>query len=315
MRHKTADLDGPVHYLDFGGTGRPLLMVHGLGGSALNWMAVGPEIAKSYHAFALDLAGFGQTPLFRRSAAVGANAELVHSFIEKVIGEPVVIMGHSMGGHISILEAADHKSSVNAMILIGPAVIPAVHVRRPEPALLGTIAALSIPGLAEILLDRRVRELGPEGLVMRTLALVCADPSRVPPEVIEANIQLTRERDKLGRQNARAFLQASRSLGLRMADPRFWSRVANVQAPTLVIHGSLDRLIPLAAAKELVRRRPDWTLEVLEGVGHVPMMETPESFMSALSAWSPYRIAREPGVPANSRPSLVVRGVKSAAIS
>jgi pimeloyl-ACP methyl ester carboxylesterase len=76
-----------------------------------------------------------------------------------------------------------------------------------------------------------------------------------------------------------------------MADPRFWSRAAKVQAPTLVIHGSLDRVIPIAAARELARRRPDWTLEVLEGVGHVPMMETPDAFMRALNAWSPYRIA------------------------
>ena len=292
MRHKTADLDGPVHYLDFGGTGKPLLMVHGLGGSALNWMAVGPEIATSYHAFAIDLAGFGQTPLFRRSAAVGANAELVHSFIEKVIGEPVVIMGNSMGGHISILEAAQHPSWVDAMILVDPA-IPGVHVRRPEPALLGTMAALSVPGLAEILLDRRARLLGPEGLVTQTLAIVCADPSRVAPEVVEAHNRLTRERDKLGRQNGRAFLQASRSIGLRMADPRFWSRVAKVESPTLVIHGSLDRLIPVAAARDLARRRPDWTLEILQGVGHVPMMEAPDEFMSALNAWSPYRIAGE----------------------
>ena len=292
MRHKTADLDGPVHYLDFGGTGKPLLMVHGLGGSALNWMAVGPDIAASYHAYAIDLAGFGQTPLFRRSAAVGANAELVHSFIEKVIGEPVLIMGNSMGGHISIIEAAQHPSWVDAMILVDPA-IPGVHVRRPEPAFLGTMAALSIPGLAEILLDRRARLLGPEGLVRQTLAIVCADPSRVGPDVVEAHNRLTSERDKLGRQNGRAFLQASRSIGLRMADPRFWSRVAKVQCPTLVIHGSLDRLIPLAAAKDLARRRPDWTLEILEGVGHVPMMEAPEEFMSALKAWSPYRIAGE----------------------
>ena len=292
MRHKTADLDGPVHYLDFGGTGKPLLMVHGLGGSALNWMAVGPEIATSYHAFAIDLAGFGQTPLFRRSAAVGANAELVHSFIEKVIGEPVVIMGNSMGGHISILEAAQHPSWVDAMILVDPA-IPGVHVRRPEPALLGTMAALSVPGLAEILLDRRARLLGPEGLVTQTLAIVCADPSRVAPEVVEAHNRLTRERDKLGRQNGRAFLQASRSIGLRMADPRFWSRVAKVESPTLVIHGSLDRLIPVAAARDLARRRPDWTLEILQGVGHVPMMEAPDEFMSALNAWSPYRLAGE----------------------
>jgi pimeloyl-ACP methyl ester carboxylesterase len=291
MRHKTADLSGPVHYLDFGGRGKPLLMVHGLGGSALNWMSVGPDVAQDYHAFALDLAGFGHTPLFDRSAAVGANAGLVHSFIENVIGEPVVLMGNSMGGYITILEAADHPSLVNAMVLVDPA-IPSVHAYpRNDPVLLGVMAALSIPGLAQNLLERRVRELGPERLVQQALALVCADPSRIAPEVLDAHIQLTREREQLGRQNGRAFLQASRSIGLRMADPRFWSRAAKVQAPTLVIHGSLDRVIPLAAAQELARRRPDWTLEVLEGVGHVPMMETPGEFMRALNAWSPYRIA------------------------
>jgi pimeloyl-ACP methyl ester carboxylesterase len=293
LRHKTADLDGPVHYIDFGGDGPPLVMVHGLGGSALNWMAVGSEIAKVYHAFALDLAGFGQTPLFRRSAAVGANAELVHSFIETVIGEPVAIMGNSMGGHIAVLESAIHPTWVNTMILVDPA-IPGIHVRRPEPARLGVMAAMTIPGLAETLLDRRVRVLGPKGLVLQTLEIVCADPSRVAAQVVEAHIQLMRERDKLGRQNARAFLQASRSIGFRMADPRFWSRVAKVQAPTLVVHGSLDRLIPVAAARELIRRRPDWTLEILEGVGHVPMMEAPQEFMRAINGWRAYRIAREP---------------------
>ena len=295
MRHKTADLDGPVHYLDFGGTGKPLLTVHGLGGSALNWMSVGPELAKGYRVLALDLAGFGQTPLFHRSAAVGANAELVHSFIEKVIGEPVVLMGNSMGGYIAILEAADHPSWVTEMVLVDPA-IPSVHVyQRNDPVLLGVMAALSIPGLAQNLLERRVRELGPERLVQQALSLVCADPSRIRTDVLDAHIQLTRERGQLGKQNGRAFLQASRSISLRMADPRFWSRAAKVQAPTLVIHGRLDRLIPVAAALELARRRPDWTLEILEGVGHVPMMETPDEFMRALNAWSPYRIA-EPAI-------------------
>ncbi|TMF74118.1 MAG: alpha/beta hydrolase, partial [Chloroflexi bacterium] len=50
---------GPVHYLDFGGSGPTLLMVHGLGGNALNWMAVAPQIAMAHRAIAIDLAGFG----------------------------------------------------------------------------------------------------------------------------------------------------------------------------------------------------------------------------------------------------------------
>jgi len=293
VRHKIADLGGPVHYLDFGGSGEPLLMVHGLGGSALNWLGVGPRVAGSYRALAIDLAGFGQTPLFNRAAAVGANASLVHDFVERVIGQPVVLMGNSMGGHISILEAAAHPQSVKAMILVDPA-IPGVHVRRPEPAMLGMMAALSIPGLAQNILGRRARALGPEGLVRQALELVCADPSRVDPEIVQAHVKLTREREHLGRQNDRAFLRASRSIGLRMADPRFWSRVAQVRAPTLLIHGSLDRLIPVAAARELADRRPDWQLEVLDGVGHVPMMETPALFMDTVDAWAAYRIAREP---------------------
>jgi len=293
MRHKTVDLDGPVHYLDFGGDGMPLVMVHGLGGNAMNWMAVGPELAKNHRVLALDLAGFGRTPLFNRSATLGANAELVHSFIEQVIGEPTILMGNSMGGHIAILEAADHPRWVAALILVDPA-IPGVHVRRPDPTMLGVMAALTLPGLADFVIDRRARVLGPERLVRETIALVAVDPSRIDAEVIDAHVQLMRERGNLGRQASRAFLQAVRSLGLRMADPRFWSKIKKVEAPALVVHGELDRLIPVSAVRELVRRRPDWNLEVIDGVGHVPMMETPDLFLKVVNQWLTYRIAPEP---------------------
>ena len=293
MRHKTVDLDGPVHYLDFGGEGKPLLMVHGLGGNAMNWMAVGPDLSRHHRVVALDLAGFGRTPLFNRSAAVGANANLVHSFIERVIGEPVVLMGNSMGGHIAMLEAADHPRWVSGLILVDPA-IPGVHVRRPDPTMLGVMAAITLPGLADMVIDRRARLLGPEGLVRETIAMVAADPSRIDATMIDAHVQLMRERENLGRQNSRAFLQAIRSLGLRMADPRFWARMRKIEAPALVIHGELDRLIPLSAARDLARRHPDWTFEVIDGVGHVPMMETPNRFLEVVNQWLIYRIAPEP---------------------
>ena len=293
MRHKVADLNGPVHYLDFGGAGQPVVMVHGLAGSAINWMAVGPQIAKTHRALAIDLAGFGQTPLLNRSATVGANTELVRAFITEVVREPVVLVGNSMGGHISVLEAASRPDWITAMVLVDPAV-GGTHVRRPEPSMLGVIAALSVPGLAQTLVDRHSRTLGPEGLVARAFALVCADPTRLDPEVVQAHVQLTREREALGRQNGRAFVQATRSIGLRMADPRFWTRVAAVRCPTLIVHGSLDRLIPVSAAHDLASHRPDWEVEILEGVGHVPMLETPGLFMQALRRWTAYGIAAAP---------------------
>jgi pimeloyl-ACP methyl ester carboxylesterase len=278
------DLDGPVHYADFGGSGQPLLMVHGLAGSALNWMAVGPLLARDHRVMAIDLAGFGQTPLFHRSAAVGANAKLVHDFIERVIREPVELMGNSMGGHIGILLAADHPEWVDRLVLVDPAV-PGMPTRRPEAAMIGVAAALSIPGLVETVLDRRIRLLGPERLVDEVLAIVTAEPTLIDEEVKRAHVELTQERSLLGAQNHRALVQASRSIGLRMADPRFWARVKAVRAPTLVVHGELDRVIPLQAARELVRRRPDWTLAVIEGAGHVPMMEAPDRFVEVVTTW------------------------------
>lgn len=296
MRHKVVDLDGPVHFLDFGGSGEPVLMVHGLGGNALNWMDVGPGFAESHRSVALDLAGFGETPLFNRSAAVGANAELVRRFIEEVFDEPVTLIGNSMGGHIAILVAADHPDLVRRAVLVDPAV-PGVHVRRPEPAMVAVMATLSVPGLAENVLDRRARTLGAEALVRQTLSLVCADPSRLSPEIVAAHIKLTGERERLGPQNRRAFIQATRSIGLRMADPRFWPHARKVKAPTFVVHGELDRVIPLAAARELVHRLPDWKLEVLEGVGHVPMMEAPVVFLRVVRDHLGDRIASTATIP------------------
>jgi hypothetical protein len=179
------------------------------------------------------------------------------------------------------------------LILVDPA-IPGVHVRRPDPTMLGVMAAITLPGLADMVIDRRARLLGPEGLVRETIAMVAADPSRIDATMIDAHVQLMRERENLGRQNSRAFLQAIRSLGLRMADPRFWARMRKIEAPALVIHGELDRLIPLSAARDLARRHPDWTFEVIDGVGHVPMMETPNRFLEVVNQWLMYRIAPEP---------------------
>src|SRR3954453_21312372 len=117
------DLDGPVHYLDFGGPadGPLLVCVHGLGGSHVNWLAIGPELAKTCRVLALDLAGHGRTPLSGRSPGVHANRRLLHRFVTEVVSGPVILVGNSMGGMISLAEAADAPSEVTGLVLIDPA--------------------------------------------------------------------------------------------------------------------------------------------------------------------------------------------------
>jgi len=64
------DLDGQVHYADFGGHGKPIVLIHGLGGSRLNWLAVAPGLAEDNRVYAIDLIGHGLTPRAGRKATL-----------------------------------------------------------------------------------------------------------------------------------------------------------------------------------------------------------------------------------------------------
>ena len=94
--YRTVDLDGEVHYLDFGGDGTPFVLVHGLGGHSLNYMLIGPLLRDAgYHVYAPDLGGFGLTRAADRSPTVRSTAKLVRQFIETVVGEPALVAGNS----------------------------------------------------------------------------------------------------------------------------------------------------------------------------------------------------------------------------
>src|SRR5690349_12827084 len=84
-----ADLDGPVHYVDFGGPddGPLVVCVHGLGGSHANWLAIAPQLARTCRVLALDLGGFGLTRGGNRGTSLAANTRLLHRFLTEVAGE------------------------------------------------------------------------------------------------------------------------------------------------------------------------------------------------------------------------------------
>src|SRR6266700_271549 len=155
------DLDGPVHYLDYGGPpGAPLMVcVHGLGGSAVNWAAIAPLLTGRYRMLAPDLAGHGRTESAGRGTGVAANRVLLHRFIEAMSASPVILMGNSMGGMISLLEASAAPSAVAGLILLDPA-LP-FGPARPDPVVTTMFAMYLTPGLGRLISGRR-RRMSPE---------------------------------------------------------------------------------------------------------------------------------------------------------
>ena len=209
MRMRTVDVGGPVHFADFGGAGAPLVLVHGLGGSHANWLAVAPGLATHGQVIAPDLPGFGRTPSAGRSARVPASRECLHRFLAAV-GRPAVLVGNSMGGLIVMMEAALHPENVSALVLVAPAQ-PTPAGTRIDREILLAFAIYSVPWVGEWYLRHRATRLGPEGFVRELFRLLCVDPTRVPDEARRAHVALAAER--LRRPDAdRAFLEAARSL-------------------------------------------------------------------------------------------------------
>src|SRR5438552_2949901 len=125
-RSATLDLDIPVHYLEWEGRGEAtFVLLHGLGGSALNWTLTAPLLTQRGRVLAPDLAGHGRTRRETRASSIEANQELLDDFIAAMTDGPVVLAGNSMGGAISILETAANPERIAALVLVDAA-LPSV---------------------------------------------------------------------------------------------------------------------------------------------------------------------------------------------
>jgi pimeloyl-ACP methyl ester carboxylesterase len=285
-RSEYVDLDGPLHYLDYGGNrhGPLLVCVHGLGGAAWNWSALAPLLTSDARVLAPDLAGHGHTAAAGRRTTVPGNRRLLERFLREVAREPVVLVGNSMGGAISALQAAATPELVRGVVLVDPA-LPRPLLSPIDARVAASFAMLALPGLGEAALARRRRSVTAERIVQETLALCCVDPSRVPAEVVETAIRMAKDRGK-DHDAGPSFLLAARSVVKLLTRPRrLNAALSAIEAPVLFIHGERDRLVPVRVARSVAAAHPDWQLEIAEDIGHVPQLEAAEWTAGVVRAW------------------------------
>ena len=286
------EIDGPVHWIDFGGDGdgAPIVFVHGLGGSHLNWSLVGTALAKGRRAVAVDLRGFGLTPGAPRSTSIRANVRLLDTFVREVVGAQAVLVGNSMGGVISVLQAHNNPETVAGLVLVDPALPPAAN--RPDLRVAAMFITYMTPGLGELYMRITQSRLSSRQLVRRMNELCFADPSRMDARLIDASVALTDQRRTIPRKEE-SFLGAARSLMRFLAKPdRYQAVLAGLAAPVLLISGDADRLVPIALARRVAAANPGWDTAFLSGVGHTPQLETPAAVVDAVTDW----LARTPTI-------------------
>jgi len=279
------DVDGAlVHAMEWGNgaSDRHVLLVHGLGANTLSWLPVGARLATALDATvtAVDLTGFGLTRLPPgRRAGLAENGRLVRDLLVHYLG-PATVIGNSMGGALGVGLAARHPELVASLVLVDPAV---PSRSAPPWRLMARFAPLVMPALGRRVIGYRARTLGPAGLVDSTLEWSVSRPDRLDPALRAQMVELATAR--LGfPEVGPAYADAARSLFFYLQG-RMPADLVRVECPTLIVHGELDRLVPLAAARATAARRPDFELRVIDDCGHAPQIEMPDRFLEVVTPW------------------------------
>jgi len=243
---------------------RIALMIHGWGSS---WFAVSPvfnQMKQRYRCIAIDLPGYGDSPRLTSRTTIPAYIDLVISFLKEISKQPVILVGHSMGGMISLGVSLKAPEMVERMVLLCPTISGRLSL---------FINMFMTPF---VILER----FPAGGLIVSLLepSMLSLTDSILRPALFADRTGITREEYEKIRADARrpgqGSVRAECFWAMRQHDIR--DRLKNVKTPSLVIWGMEDNTVPLRDASVVAREWADADLRVIPNAGHWPQFETPD---------------------------------------
>ena len=240
--------DIKTHHIRRGKRGRPIVLVHGFGSSTYTWRRNLDALSERYRLFALDLKGFGLTAKPRDGQYhVSAYTDHLLGYLDAMKIERPVLVGSSMGGTVATRLALLHPDRVAGLVLVDPAPIrlpgekagrgvrPANEAAENSEA--GSLVGRLLPSVARTMITRQAVE--------GWMKAGYHDPSLVTPELVETYYRpITIE----GATEALAAMMRPPAVPESPVPP-----LRTLTAPTLVIWGKHDRIVPGSVAGEYTR--------------------------------------------------------------
>ena len=274
------------HWRCTGAADRPaLVLLHGFGASSGHWRDNAEAIAAAgYRVYAMDLLGFGQSDQPGGRLDNRLWSRQLQCFLEQIVGKPAVVAGNSLGSLVGLTTAVFRPELVVAV-----AAAP-----LPDPTLLSPLPLRRSPWSRRwqrwlVLLVSRCLPLGLLIAVLRQnpllrmgLASAYAGSERIDRELVQL-IRWPASRSSAGR----ALGAMVRGMALRPARATAPQLLLRLNRPLLLLWGRRDRLVPPVIAERVVQQAPAGLAELhwLEGLGHCPHDEAPETFNRALIGW------------------------------
>jgi pimeloyl-ACP methyl ester carboxylesterase len=256
---------GKLRYLA-GGEGEPLVLVHGLGGAASNWLALVPLLLPRRRLLVPELPGHGGSSALPAAPSLDTYADRLGLLLDQERAAPAPVVGHSLGGAVALRLAIRRPEAVSALVLAGAAGISS-GARNARYAL--AITGIVKPGRKIAPHRRRVAR---SAFLKRVVfgRWGASDPAALPDELVEAFLAgPARHTDTVSAANA-----------LVRDDPRL--DLDRVRCPSLVLWGARDHQLPVGDAFDYARRLRA-RLRVIADCGHLLIAERPEACADAIA--------------------------------
>jgi pyruvate dehydrogenase E2 component (dihydrolipoamide acetyltransferase) len=241
----------------------PLLLLHGVGGSAADWDEAATFLEKHYDVHPLDLLGCGSAPKPASGYDLVSLARYVENEMEERELPKAHVVGHSLGGRVAGELSAREPSRVTKLVLVNP--VGAVSY--------GFTDRLKWKGMSR----RSVLTSVPDSSLRNASAYGFAVDSPGKRAFIERTVA-----SRKGPEGTAVARAVEMSVDGVLDAPPLVERLRGTRIPLLILSGALDPLAPPEESRKILSARPDATFTLLTGLGHYPMMEDPKRLADVL---------------------------------